>query len=237
MLCLSWGSDTIYFHYLFSVIARLLSLICILVVCILDSMMFLICIFFLFVSSGTSLSDNTYGLIIGGQCSHAGNICNYVEKISPTSVCEVDIPPPPIHSQEAEAVFFQEKIWLCGGANNTQLLGTNYCLSYHLGGGEEEWVVEKSMVMERMMFSMSVVGDKLYAAGGHGYGWPDDEHPEVEHSVEVFTPGEGWKVVDNMRMESARVGPCSVALNDDTLVVIGGKNGGVNRTNLLKSSF
>ena len=93
-------------------------------------------------------------------------------------------------------------------------------------------MVEKSMVMERMMFSMSVVGDKLYAAGGHGYGWPDDEHPEVEHSVEVFTPGEGWKVVDNMRMESARVGPCSVALNDDTLVVIGGKNGGVNRTNL-----
>ena len=72
-----------------------------------ERIIYLLVFFFYFTSATILAKEDTYGLIIGGQCSHAGNLCDYVEKISPDSVCIVDIPPPPINSQEAEAVFYR----------------------------------------------------------------------------------------------------------------------------------
>jgi len=175
----------------------------------------------LLISLTNSHADDTFGLIIGGQCTHAGNLCNYIEKISPDSVCVVDIPPPPIHSQEAEAVYFQGSLWICGGCNNTQLLATDYCISYPLGEKDAEWVVENSLVMERARFGMTVIGDQMYIVGGYGDG-VSGNNPEAEHTVEVYTSGEGWKLAENMRLDQSSTGGCSVVINDEILVLIGG---------------
>jgi len=173
-------------------------------------------------------AQDTYGLVVGGQCSHAGNLCSYVEMISPTSVCVLDMPPPPIDSQEAEAVYFQDKVWVCGGCNNTQLIPTSYCMSYDLEEGGAGWVVEDSLVMERGKFGMSVIKDKIYAVGGFG-----KDNSEVEHTVEVYTPGEGWEIVESMRMEDPNNGACSAVLNDEVLVVIGGLKDGEHSTEVM----
>ena len=138
----------------------------------------------------------------------------------------MDIPSPRIDSQEAEAVYFQGRIWICGGCNNTQLLATNYCMSYALGEDKTEWVVEESLVMERARFGMTIIGDQMYIVGGYGAGRDGEDNPEAEHTVEVYTPGEGWKIAENMRMEEPSKGACSALINDEVLVVIGGKRDG-----------
>ena len=188
--------------------------------------MFKTFIFFFFGCLVSTRAANTYCSIIGGQCSHAGNLCSYIEMISPESVCIVDIPSPPIDSQVAKAVYFQGRIWICGGCNNTQLLATNYCMSYALGEDKTEWVVEESLVMKRARFGMTVIGDQMYIVGGYGAGRDGEDNPEAEHTVEVYTPGEGWKIAENMRMEEPSKGACSALINDEVLVVIGGKRDG-----------
>lgn len=163
---------------------------------------------------------DTNALIIGGSCLDTNTLCHEVEMIKPQAVCVVDIPSMPFDRQEAEAVYFKEKVWVCGGSDNFINEHNNKCHSYHLGAGdmEDAWVEEPSMVFKRARFGMSVIGDNIYVSGGF--------NADADQTVEMLKDGEGWEEVENMHLDETRYGHCSVSLNDEVLVLIGGFVGG-----------
>ena len=67
------------------------------------------------------------------------------------------------------------------------------------------------MVFNRARFGLSVVGDNIYASAGFDFG---------DQTIEVFSEGEGWREVETMYLDKSRYGHCSVALNDEVLVVM-----------------
>merc|ERR1712126_119654 len=102
----------------------------------------------------------------------------------------------------------------CGGYDG------NYhrsCHSYQLG--EEEmgaWKAEPGMVHARYRFTLSLVGNKVYAIGGTG---------EVnQDTVESYTEEAGWALEVEMRMDKYRYYHCSVTW-ESKIIVIGGYYG------------
>merc|ERR1712126_566046 len=77
---------------------------------------------------------------------------------------------------------------------------------------------EPPMVRRRSYFSLSVVGHTVFAVCGQ-------EDREVYHdTVESYTEEAGWRMEEEMRMDTGRWLHCSIVI-DTSLVVIGGNNG------------
>ena len=69
---------------------------------------------------------------------------------------------------------------------------------------------------------MTVVGDSMYVVGGLGAGPNGQDGVDAPYTVERYTPGEGWRILNNMRLQFSAVGSCLAVVNDETLMVIGG---------------
>ena len=71
----------------------------------------------------------------------------------------------------------------------------------------------------RGFFSLTTIGDRLYATGGYNP-WTN-----YQTFVESFSHETGWVIEDTMELPSSRAEHCSVALGS-RLVVLGGRVGG-----------
>jgi len=156
--------------------------------------------------------EETHSLVMGGNLAS-------IEMLTPDSICTPDIPPLPVAIQYASAVFYHEKIFHCGSYTSTDM-----CHYLPILEEDAQWDEERSMVMERGRFSMTVIMDNVYAVGG--FFENDDGSPAGSRdSVESYNEGQGWQVEPQMKLPSAKYEHCSVSLNDKQLVVIGGNDG------------
>jgi len=170
--------------------------------------------------SGLSL-ESTYEethtvntLLLGGR-TYTEDYTGSMEVITSTGVCTPKLPPIPVGRVGAAAVLIHSKILYCGGADDTD---SYRCNSYELGGGDTVWREEPGMVRTRSFFSLSLVGQTVYALGGAGDGG-------VFHdTVESYTEEVGWRLEGEMRMDKWRYHHCTVVM-DSSLVVTGGGYG------------
>merc|ERR1711962_1343338 len=140
-----------------------------------------------------------------------------MEVISSTGVCTPKLPPIPVPRWGARAVLIHNKLLYCGGYNRDAMRS---CHSYQLGEGETVWREEPQMVQTRGYFSLSLVGDTVYAVGGAG-----DGHGHVEDgkdTVESYTEEGGWTIEGKMRMDKWRAGHCSVVRETEIIILGGG---------------
>jgi len=153
-------------------------------------------------------------LLLGGR-TETEYYSTSMEVITSTGVCTPKLPPIPVGRPYAAAVLIHSKILYCGGGDDTD---SYRCNSYELGGGDTVWREEPGMVRTRSDFSLSVVGQTVYAVGGAGGG-------DVFHdTVESYTEEGGWRLEEEMRMDKWRHRHCTVVM-DSSLVVTGGHYG------------
>merc|ERR1711962_1476809 len=131
-----------------------------------------------------------------------------MEVITSTGVCTPKLPPIPVARHYASAVLIHNKLLYCGGVVSTSPVvdpyhGSWICHSYDIGEGDTVWREEPQMVRRRSSFSLSLVGDTVYAVGGWGDGMYED-------TVESYTEEGGWTLEGEMIMDKWRIGHCSV---------------------------
>ena len=164
-------------------------------------------------------------LLLGGKTADSTSsivATNTIDLITPNKTCTPDMAPLPVAHYGAAAVVLDSTIFYCGGYNDEETPAYHAtCYSYILGHGSDEWHQEDSMNYNRRYFSMSVVGDTIYALGGLG----DYTERDYHSTVEYFTRHQGWLVADKMTMGGYRAYHCSVVMGS-RLVVIGGVVGG-----------
>merc|ERR1711962_1434001 len=151
-------------------------------------------------------------LLLGGN-TDTEEYTTSMEVITSTGVCTPKLPPIPVGRWAAAAVLIHNKILHCGGSGPGKSQGS--CNSYQLGVGDTVWREEPGMVHTRYYFSLSLVGQTIYAVGGLGGG---------EDTVESYTEEVGWTLEGEMRMDKWRAWHCTVVM-ESSLVVIGGNYG------------
>ena len=140
-----------------------------------------------------------------------------MELVTDTGVCTPKLPPIPVGRQSAAAVLIDRKILYCGGIDrgDSGHYGGYHgsCHSYQLGGGERTyWKEEPGMVSVRSEFSLSLVGNTVYAIGGR-----------YQDTVESYTEEGGWKLEEDMVMDKYRSSHCSIVWDQD-IVILGGEH-------------
>ena len=125
-------------------------------------------------------------LLLGGT-TETGGFSTSMEVITSTGVCTPKLPPIPVGRTHASAVLIHNKLLYCGGYNRDAMRS---CHSYQLGEGETVWREEPQMVHTRGYFSLSLVGDTVYAVGGAG--------DKYEDTVESYTEEGGWTLEGKM---------------------------------------
>jgi len=124
----------------------------------------------------------------------------------------------------AAAVLINSKILYCGGRG--ERYSYRSCNSTELGGGGSTvWREEPGMVHTRYYFSLSLVGQTVFAVGGGGGGG---------NTVESYTEEGGWKLEEEMRMDTWRAWHCTVVMNS-SLVVTGGDYGSSSHSSSVQS--
>merc|ERR1711962_194517 len=139
-----------------------------------------------------------------------------MEVITSTGVCTPNLPPIPVGRTNAGAVLINNKLLYCGGYGGDHHYHGS-CHSYHLGRGETVWREEPQMVRTRSWFSLSLVGDTVYAVGGAKAG-------EGQDTVESYTEEGGWTLEGEMRMDKWRYQHCSV-VRETEIIILGGRYG------------
>jgi len=155
---------------------------------------------------------HTVNTLLLGGFTHTEGYSTSMEVITSTGVCTPKLPPIPVQRSYASAVLIHNKILYCGGTGS-DLKSHGSCNSYELGGNTV-WREEPGMVHTRSHFSLSVVGQTVYAIGGDGDGGGED-------TVESYTEEVGWRLEGEMRMDYRRSDHCTVVM-ESSLVVIGG---------------
>ena len=154
-------------------------------------------------------------LLLGGQTSSEG-FSTSVELITPNTTCRPQMNPLPVARRFAEATVLGSRIFYCGGLNGQF---QRSCHSYDLGVEGGGWQEEESMVFERDSFGLSAIADELFASGGRS------NNGGSLSSVEVFSPGAGWRLEPKLEMTATKDSHCSVAIGP-WLFTIGGGVGG-----------
>jgi len=150
-------------------------------------------------------------LLLGGN-TDTEEYTTSMEVITSTGVCTPKLPQIPLPRTCAAAVLINSMILYCGGTHVP--IYHRSCNSYQLGGGDTVWREEPGMVRTRSSFSLSLVGQTVYAVGGRGDGG---------NTVESYTEEVGWRLEGEMRMDTRRYGHCTVVM-DSSLVVNGGSS-------------
>jgi len=162
-------------------------------------------------------------LLLGGQ-TESDTYSTSVELITSNVVCTPKLPPLPVARQNATAVLVYRTILYCGGFDGKY---HRSCHSYQLGGGEmAAWKAEPGMVHARSSFTLSLVGDKVYAIGGTG--------ETNQDTVESYTEEGGWMVEDEMRMDKYRYSHCTVTWKS-SIIIIGGNYGSSSASNSVQA--
>merc|ERR1711915_85251 len=154
--------------------------------------------------------ETQHTLLLGGSTSN-DYYDTSIELITPTMTCIPSMPELPPWCFGASAAMMGSKIYYCGGYS--YIVQTS-CHSYALNENSGQWVQEDSMKIPRYYFSMSVIEDIIYVAGGK-------KDYSQHSSVESFEVGRGWRIEETMQMSQTRYAHCSAVLNS-RLIVIGG---------------
>jgi len=166
-------------------------------------------------------------LLLGGWTQNSSILENFstsLELVTAENSCTPSVPDLPVGRRHAGATLLGRTILYCGGESNTEKHSD--CYSYHMDQEGATWEQSASMVYPRYVFSLLAIGGKAYALGGRGtFG---REYEEV--TVEAFTPGEGWKIRNDMRLPSTTAHHCSVAIGS-RIITIGGHVAGTSNSN------
>merc|ERR1712133_188284 len=157
-------------------------------------------------------------LLLGGR-TETEYYSTSMEVITSTGVCTPKLPPIPVPRNSASAVLIHNKLLYCGGLGDG-ILSHGSCHSYHLEGGESVWREEPHMVRTRSYFSLSLVGQTVYAVGGLGEG---------QDTVESYTEEGGWTIEGEMSMDTWRSRHCSV-VRETEIIILGGYYGSPSRS-------
>ena len=158
-------------------------------------------------------------LLIGGWTNTDGSYSRNMELVTELLSCEPDMPKPPVGRYHAASAMLGRTILYCGGTDSITSHHQE-CYSYLLGKSGATWQPIAGMNHPRSSFTLEVVQGQAYAIGGNS-----DWSTITGATVEVFTPGEGWKVSDQMKMPNYRYYHCSATI-DSRLIVIGGQYAG-----------
>jgi len=119
--------------------------------------------------------------------------------------------------KHSKAAFFNGKIYSCGGQVEYSFMGACYTMTP--GQVNEEWT--KSLTAKfkegRALYSLTVVGNKLVAAGGEVYSMSGTD------SVEIMTAGKETFEKPKWKLKEQITSHCAVATSSDELVITGGK--------------
>ena len=159
-------------------------------------------------------------LLIGGWTNTDGSYSRNMELVTELLSCEPDMPKPPVGRYHAASAMLGRTILYCGGYLNIVPYYHAECYSYLLGKSGATWKPAASMNHPRYHFTIEVVQGQAFAIGGTS-AWGTT----TGQTVEVFTPGDGWKVSDQMKMPSYRYYHCSATI-DTRIIVIGGSYAG-----------
>merc|ERR1719158_297449 len=161
----------------------------------------------------SSSDPGTNTLLLGG-ITDTEYWATSMELITDTGVCTPKLPPIPVGRHSAAAVLINSKILYCGGRD---IDGTYHqsCHSYKLGEGDTNWEEEPGMVRGRIEFSMSVVGDLVYAVGTGGI------HGNTVEYFNYESTSSSWREDSYMGMDRHRYGHCSIVWGQD-IVILGG---------------
>merc|ERR1711970_919713 len=162
-------------------------------------------------------SGDQHTLLIGGSTSNDWvTYSSSLALLMPSMTCEPAMAPLPVGRNAAAAVLLGDKILHCGGYNaDEDPFYHSSCHSYTLGDTGDVWAEDHSMTTPKIYFSMSVVGDRVYASGGQR------TKDTFMNTLEYYEPESGWTYDSSLTMEYFRYWHCSVAVGSE-LYIIGG---------------
>ena len=139
-------------------------------------------------------------LVLGGETDDA-DYSTSVELVTPDLVCSPKMDPLPVGREQPQAAMLGSKVFYCGGFEYQDI--SKSCHSYDLDAEDEGWREEASMVFPRRSFSLTAVGDMIFAIGGEGSSY------SPHSSVEVFSQEAGWRQDPKLTMGAAKQDHCS----------------------------
>ena len=156
-------------------------------------------------------------LLLGGQTVAQGPYSTSVELLTEHMSCVPDMPELPEGLYLSAAVLLGTTIIHCGGYSSVVPHFSRECFSHTLGEPGAGWNPAPAMNHPRRAFTLDLYNGQMFAIGGES----DWGNAVTGVSVEVFTPGEGWKMSSEMQLPTPRSFHCS-AIIDTRLIIIGG---------------
>merc|ERR1711892_466005 len=155
-------------------------------------------------SIGVLISGVGYnGYLISVEIADSGSICGDI------------VPNLNVARKGGNAALLSGRILTCGGEDTDDVFYPE-CYSYDKTGNE--WVEDSGLLEPRAYFSMEKVHGRIVVTGGKG-------KDGFMSSAESYRDGK-WSPEPELESTSPRYGHCSVALDENNLVVIGGKKKG-----------
>ena len=157
-------------------------------------------------------------LLLGGWTQDGGSYSSSLELVTENIACQANMPELPEGRQNFAATLLGKTLLYCGGCSSPMGCDKNGdCYTFQLDRTDAVWETSASMNIPRYHFSMVAVQGKAYAIGGMGtFGTS-----YTGHSVEEYSPGEGWIVQDKMRHPSYIAYHCTVTIGR-RIITIGG---------------
>ena len=157
--------------------------------------------------------EPSIGVLISG-IGYDGYLSS-VEIADSGAICGNVLPDLPVARKGSNSALLSGRILTCGGEDREDNF-FNECFSYD--PADNVWSEVASITEPRAYFSMEKVHGKMVVTGGEG-------KDGYMSSVEAYRDGV-WSIEPELELSSPRYRHCSVALDQDTLVVIGGKTNG-----------
>ena len=140
-----------------------------------------------------------------------------LELVTEDNACRPSIPEMPEGRKNFAATLLGKTLLYCGGATTSTNCGHHGdCYTFQLDKTVAAWEQSAFMNIPRYHFSMVAVQGKAYAIGGKGA-----LGDYTGRTVEEYTPGEGWRVREDMSLPYYVSSHCSVSIGR-RIIVVGG---------------
>ena len=156
-------------------------------------------------------------LLLGGETASQGGYSTSIELVTEHLSCVPDMPELPVALHLSAALLFGTTIMYCGGYSSIVPHFSRECFSYTLGEPGATWHSTPAMNHPRRAFVLEEYQGLVFAIGGES----DWGVAVTGVTVEVFTPGGGWKMAPQMQLPAHRSYHCS-AIIDTRLIIVGG---------------
>jgi len=155
---------------------------------------------------------NDYALVLGGSGDQS--FLTSMELVTGEFICIPMMEEFPYKGDsDMEAVYFDDKLLVCGGWNYDK----ESCYVYDWTEGWSETEPEKT----RRFFDMVVLGDQVLAMGGMGL---NDEHDGeiIRDTIAIFTFESGWTTNPEWKLPKGLWRFCAVSVDSENVVIVGG---------------